>query len=264
MNEPVGSPIVEMPPVNAGPSATADGYRRSLSLLAGFTRWITAPWILVVIASAITVQRLTGTDAFHSLDQAGLEQAGRFAGLVTTASMLDGANHLVFFVTFVGVFIATFKMWPVRAALVLVLGAMSLAFGLTKAITTSYIATSLGARYLAEPTAKESLFAAGKLADGLRAGLQDMDTYPLAAIWVLLALLPSAAGLGRAVRIMGWVLAAALVFDGVLHLAGIDSPFFVVVVLVSPPYFFILGNWLKRISRNGLVMNPTASRTASA
>jgi hypothetical protein len=141
---------------------------------------------------------------------------------------------------------------------------MSLAFGLTKAITTSYIATSLGARYLADPTANESLFVAGRVADGLRAGLQDMDTYPLAAIWVLLALLPSAAGLGRAVRIMGWVLAAALVFDGVLHLASIDSPFFVVVVLVSPPYFFILGNWLKRISRNELVMNPTGSRTASA
>jgi len=237
--------------VKAGPSATADGYGTSLSRLAGFTRWITAPWILLVIASAITVQLLTGTGAFHPLDQAGLEQAGRFAGLVTTASMLDGTNHLVFFVTWVGVFIATFKMWPVRAALVLVLGAMSLAFGLTKAITTSYIATSLGARYLADPSANESLFA-GKVADGLRAGLQDMDTYPLAAIWVLLALLPSAAGLGRVARIMGLVLASALVFDGVLHLASIDSPLFLVVVLVSPPYFFILGNWLKRISRNGL------------
>jgi len=261
MNEPVGSPIVA--PANAGPSATADGYRRSLSGLAGFTRWITAPWILLVIASAITVQRVTGTDAFHSLDQAGLEQAGRFAGLVTTASMLDGANHLVFFVTWVGVFIATFKTWPVRAALVLVLGAMSLAFGLTKAITTSYIATSLGARYLADPSAKESLFAAGKVADGLRAGLQDMDTYPLAAIWVLLALLPSAARLGRAVRIMSWALASALILDGVVHLVGVDSPLFVVVVAVSPPYFFLMGSWLKRVSRNDLVLD-SAGRAASA
>src|SRR2546427_12564889 len=243
MNEPVGSPIVELPPVNAGPSATADGYGTSLSRLAGFTRWITAPWILLVIASAITVQLLTGTGAFHPLDQAGLEQAGRFAGLVATASMLDGANHLVFFVTWVGVFIATFQTWPVRAALVLVLGAMSLAFGLTKAITTSYIATSLGARYLADPSANESLFAAGKVADGLRAGLQDMDTYPLAAIWVLLALLPSAARLGCTVRIMGWVLASALILDGVVHLVGVDSPLFAVVVAVSPPYFFLMGGW---------------------
>ena len=178
MSEPAGAAIVDVAPKLAGPGAGAAGYSRSLSRLAAFTRWITAPWILLVIASGIAVQILTGTEPFHVLNQAGLEQAGHFGGLVATASMLDGANHVVFFVTWVAVFIAIFRMWPVRAALVLVLGAISLAFGLTKAITTSYLATTLGAAYLAEPTEQTNLLAVGKVADGLRAGLQDMDTYP--------------------------------------------------------------------------------------
>ncbi|TMF35489.1 MAG: hypothetical protein E6I27_15370 [Chloroflexi bacterium] len=150
MSEPAGAAIVDVAPKLAGPGAGAAGYSRSLSRLAAFTRWITAPWILLVIASGIAVQILTGTEPFHVLNQAGLEQAGHFGGLVATASMLDGANHVVFFVTWVAVFIAIFRMWPVRAALVLVLGAISLAFGLTKAITTSYLATTLGAAYLAD------------------------------------------------------------------------------------------------------------------
>jgi hypothetical protein len=91
-----------------------------------------------------------------------------------------------------------------------------------------------------------------------------MDTYPLVAIWVLLALLPAIARLGRAARIMSWVLASALMLDGVLHLFGVDSPLFVVVVLVSPPYFFLLGSWLKRVSRDGLVLDSAGSRAASA
>src|SRR5690349_24515164 len=99
-------------PGHAVPSASAPGYGRSLSQLAEFTRWITAPWILLVFASAITVQSVTGVGAFHTLDQAGLEQAGHFGGLVAAASMLDGTNHLVFFVAWVGVFIAIFRVWP--------------------------------------------------------------------------------------------------------------------------------------------------------
>ena len=263
MTEPAGAAIVDVAPKLAGPGAGAAGYSRSLRRLAAFTRWITAPWILLVLASGIAVQSLTGTEAFHVLDQAGLEQAGHFGGLVATATMFDGANHLVFFVTWVAVFIAIFRMWPVRAALVMVLGAISLTFGLTKAITTSYLATTLGAAYLAEPTERASLLTAGKVADGLRAGLQDMDTYPLVAIWVLLSLLPASAGLGRAARIMGWVLASALLLDGVLHLVGVDSPLFLVVIVVSPPYFFVLASWLKRLSRNGLVLNSAGSGAAA-
>ena len=264
MSEPAGAAIVDVAPKLAGLGVGGSGYSRSLSRLAAFTRWITAPWILLVIASGIAVQILTGSEPFHVLNQAGLEQAGHFGGLVATASMLDGANHLVFFVTWVAVFIAIFRMWPVRAALVLVLGAISLAFGLTKAITSSYLATTLGAAYLAEPTEQTSLLAGGKVADGLRAGLEDMDTYPLVAIWVLLSLLPTIAGLGRATRIMGWVLASALILDGVVHLVGVDSPLFLVVVVVSPPYFFLLGSWLKRVSRNNLALDSAGSRVASA
>jgi len=263
MSEVTSEMLGEVAPKDAGPSAAVAGYGKSLSRLAEFTRWITAPWILLVIASIIKVQILTGTEPFHPLDRTGLEHAGHFGGLVTTASMLDGTNHLVFFVTWVAVFIAFLRVWPVRAALVLVLGAISLAFGLTKGITTSYLATTLGAAYLANPTEQTSLLAAGKVADGLRAGLQDMDTYPLVAIWVLLSLLPASAGLGRVARIMGWIVASALILDGLLHLVGIDSPLFLVVVLISPPYFFLLGSWLKRISRGALVLDPARSRSAS-
>jgi hypothetical protein len=262
MSEVTGEVLGEVAPT-AGPRAAVAGYSESLSRLAEFTRWITAPWILLVIASIVGVQILTGTEPFHALDRAGLEHAGHFGGLVTTASMLDGTNHLVFFVTWVAVFIAFLRVWPVRAALVLVLGAISLAFGLGKAITTSYLATTLGG-YLANPTEQASLLAAGKVADGLRAGLQDMDTYPRVAIWVLLSLLPASAGLGRAVRIMGWILASALILGGLLQLVGIDNPLFLVVVLISSPYFFLLGSWLKRISRGGLVLDPAPPPAAAA
>ena len=90
-----------------------------------------------------------------------------------------------------------------------------------------------------------------------------MDTYPLVAIWVLLSLLPASAGLGRVARIMGWIVASALILDGLLQLVGIDTPLFLVVVLISPPYFFLLGSWLKRISRGALVLDPARSRSAS-
>lgn len=63
---------------------------------------------------------------------------------------------------------------------------------------------------------------------------------------------------------MSWVLASALILDGVVHLVGVDSPLFVVVVLVSPPYFFLLGSWLKRVSRNDLVLDSAGSPAASA
>src|SRR3989449_6794720 len=86
---------------------------------------------------------------------------------------------------------------------------------------------------------------------------------PLVAIWVLLSLLPASAGLGRAARIMGWVLASALILDGVVHLVGVDSPLFVVIVAVSPPYFFLMRSWLKRLSRNDLVLD-SAGWAASA
>ena len=264
MSEVTGEMLGDVAPNVAGPSAAVAGYGKSLSRLAEFTRWITAPWILLAIASIIGVQILTGTEPFHPLDRTGLEHAGHFGGLVTTASLLDGTNHLVFFVTWVAVFIAILRVWPVRAALVLVLGAISLAFGLAKGITTSYLATTLGAAYLANPTEQTSLLAAGKVADGLRAGLQDMDTYPLVAIWVLLSLLPASARLGRVARIMGWILASAFILAGLLQLVGIDNPLFLVVVLISPPYFFLLGSWLKRISRGALVLDPARSRSASA
>src|SRR5207249_11275975 len=103
MSEVTGEMLGEVAPKVAGPSSAVAGYGKSLSRLAEFTRWITAPWILLVIASIIGVQILTGTEAFHALDRTGLEHAGHFGGLVTTASMLDGTNHLVFFVTWVAV-----------------------------------------------------------------------------------------------------------------------------------------------------------------
>src|SRR5258705_276365 len=161
MSEAAGAAIVDVAPKLAGPGAGAAGYSRSLSRLAAFTRWITAPWILLVIASGIAVQTLTGTEPFHVLNQAGLEQAGHFGGLVATASMLDGANHVVFFVTWVAVFIAIFRMWPVLAALVLGFGGVSLAVRLTKAISTSDLATTRGAAYLSGTTEPTKLLAAG-------------------------------------------------------------------------------------------------------
>jgi hypothetical protein len=181
-----------------------------------------------------------------NLNRAGLEQAGRYPSLLTIPSLVDGATHVFAFVSALTVFAVVRARWPVRSALLLVLAALQMAFGMDKAVTTSYIATSLGAAYLSANQASSAAFLpVGVAASALRTGLQEMDTYSVVAMLILLSVLPVASSLPRAVRIIGGLIAGALVVDGLLGLFGLQTPLFFLVIVLYPAYFFILGSWLK-------------------
>lgn len=216
---------------------------------AEFTRWVTAPWILLLIPTAILVNSITGIGPFPELDGSGLEQAGRYPGLVWLPALVDGLTHAVVFVTALTAFAVLRTRWPVRSAALLVFGALQMLFGMAKAVTSGYIATGLGAAYLsADAAARASFLPAGIVAGNLRTGLQDMDTYAVVVLVLLFAVLPRPSRIPRAVRIIGPVIAVALsVADPLLSLVGVhDAPTFFLVIVLFPPYFFILGTWLKR------------------
>jgi hypothetical protein len=63
-----------------------------------------------------------------------------------------------------------------------------------------------------------------------------MDSLGVLAVWLSVSLLPAGAGLPRAVRWVGWVMAVAILSPG---------PAFLVVVLLSLPWLLLLGRWLK-------------------
>ncbi len=76
---------------------------------------------------------------------------------------------MTFFVTFVAVFAVLRRRWPVRATLIVVGAAWQLVVGFTKALTSVYITTSLGALYLATPlSGKGAFLPVGTLAQGLQ------------------------------------------------------------------------------------------------
>ena len=66
--------------------------------------------------------------------------------------------------------------------------------------------------------------------------LQWMDSLGVLCVWVLVSLLPSAAGLPRIVRWLGWIMTIAIL--------GPD-PSFLLVILLSPAWLFLLGRWMK-------------------
>jgi hypothetical protein len=151
--------------------------------------------------------------------------------------VLDGLFHVLFFVTVVTLFAALRSRWPVRGSLLLVFGAWQMVVGFTKAPSTWFTFTHLGAAYVGgEEALRETLLpvAAGEL--GLRDALQWMDSLGVLAVWVSVSLLPAVAGLPRAVRWLGWVMAVAILSPG---------PAFLAVVLLSLPWLLLLGRWLK-------------------
>jgi len=84
----------------------------------------------------------------------------------------------------------------------------------------------------------------GLLAEGLQQGLQDMDTYGVMAVWLLIALLPKATGLPRLVRWFGVGLSIAMLVPG-----G-----FVLAMVLLPVWAIALGLWLK-----GHALTPSAA-----
>jgi hypothetical protein len=140
----------------------------------------------------------------------------------------------------IAVFAVLRRGFPVRATLIVVAAAWQLVVGFTKALTSVYIITSLGTLYLATPPSGRGVFLpVGTLAQGLRQGLQDMDTYGVVAVWLMVALLPKATGIPRLVRWLGVVMSVAIL-----------QPWwdfgFPLAILLAAVWAILLGLWLKR------------------
>jgi hypothetical protein len=202
---------------------------------------VTAFYPLLFLGAGFLLLQLNGDFGIPDLStRAGLAYAGRFPTAATIGSLADGFSHVVFFVTFVAVFAVLRRSFPVRATLIVVGAAWQLVVGVTKALTSVYIITSLGALYLTMPlSGKGAFLPVGTLAQGLRQGLQDMDTYGVIAVWLLIALLPAATGMPRLLR---WL--------GVLMTVAILQPWwdfgFPLALLLAAVWAIVLGLWLKQ------------------
>ena len=167
--------------------------------------------------------------------------------------------QVAIFVSFVAVFAVLRNRWPVWAHLILIIGASQMILGLTKALTSVYMVTSLGASYLAaSAVGKAALLPLGGVVGGLRQGFQDMDTYTLIVVWVLIALLPKATGMPRWVRWLGLAMSVGylLPFDGPIG-------FFIFTLLISF-WAFLLGRWLLRQAAGAPVEAVETVETAGA
>ena len=129
---------------NATPIASSEE-TRALRIAAYFTMIVTTLYPLLFIGTGFLFLQLTGNFPIPDLStRAGMAYAGRFPTVATLGCLADGFSHVVFFVTFVAVFAVLRRRWPVRATLIVVGAAWQLVVGLTKALTSVYIITSLG------------------------------------------------------------------------------------------------------------------------
>ncbi len=213
---------------------------RSLRLAAFFTMAVTGPYAILLLAAIILSAILTGNVFFPDLaTSAGLEYAGRFPAAVTVGYLADGLSHVLLFVSFMAIVAVLRPRWPTWSQLILVGAIVQLLAGVTKAFVSIHTVISVGAAYLAADAAgKVALLPLGGVVAGLRQGLQDMDTYGVMAVWVLIALLPTETGMPRWVRWLGVGMAAAFL----LHFGPIG---FIIASLLLPVWAFLLGRWLK-------------------
>jgi hypothetical protein len=229
---------------------------RALRIAAFFTMAVTGFYPLLFLGAGFLSILLTGDFGIPDLStRAGLAYAGRFPTAAIIGFLADGFSHVTFFVTFVAVFAVLRSRWPVRATLIVVGAAWQLVVGLTKTLTSVYITTSLGALYLAAPLpGKGAFLPVGTLAQGLRQGLQDMDTYGVVAVWFMIALLPRATGMPRLVRWLGVVISVAIL----LPWGNFGFP---LAILLLAVWAIALGLWLKR---QAVTSSATPASTAVA
>ena len=238
-----------------GTTIVSSGESRALRIAAYFTMAVTGFYPLLFLGAGFLLLQITGDFGIPDLStKAGLVYAGRFPTAVTIGCLADGFSHVAFFVTFVAVFTVLRRRWPVRAMLIVVGAAWQLVVGLSKALTSVYIATSLGTLYLATPLSGRGAFLpVGTLAQGLRQGLQDMDTYGVVAVWLMIALLPRATGMPGLVRWLGVVISVAILLPW-----GFGFP---LAILLVPVWAISLGLWLKR---QAVASSATPASTAEA
>lgn len=220
------------------------GYQRAIRLGGLYTQ-IISPYMIFYIALLILLG--VANDGTGGVAQT-LEAAGKSPLAFSTNVLLDGLFHVLFFGTVATLFAALRWRWPVWSSLLLVAGAWQMCAGFGKGLIAHYTFPTLGAAYVTGDAAlKAILIPVATSADGLNQGLQQMDSIGVALVWVLMALLPAASGLPRPVRWLSWLLTMALL--------GPD-PGFLLVILLSPVWLFLLGRWLKRQVAAALAVSP--------
>jgi len=208
------------------------GYQRGIRFGSVWTM-IISPYLILYFIVII----LIGGLADNSDMAQTLEFAGKSPFAFDTTVFLDGLFHVLFIVTAVNLFTILRSNWPVRANLILAAGVWQMRMGFTKALISIMSFNQLGAAYIHADSALQTLLipmAASQ--DGVRMALQWMDSWGVLWVWVLVSLLPSAAGLPRIVRWLGWIMTIAIL--------GPD-PSFLLVILLSPAWLFLLGRWMK-------------------
>jgi hypothetical protein len=222
--------------------ATQQKASHALRIAAIFTMAVTGPYAVLFLFALFLSIVITGNVFFPDLaTSAGLNYAGRYPIAVLIGYISDPLEQVAIFVSFVAIFAVLRKHWPIWAHLILIIGASQMILGLTKGFTSFYMATSLGASYLAADAAgKAALLPLGGVVGGMRQGLQDMDTYGIIVTWVLIALLPKATGMPRWVRWLSLAMSVALLLP-----FGGPIGFFIFTLLV-PFWAFLLGRWLLR------------------
>ena len=229
------------PSTLVGSAPAEPGTARGLRLAATFTFTVTAFYGLLFLGTIFLSIALTGDAFFPDVStSAGLAYAGQHPAALTFGYLADAVDGTVFFVTLAAVFVALRSRWPMWAQLILLGGVVELLAVWAKALVSLDTISSLGASYLAADAAgKAALLPLGGVTAGIRQGLQDLDTYPLIAAWMLIAFLPKATGMPRLVRWLGVALAVAFL----LPFGPIG--FFIATVL-TPVWAIPLGRWLKR------------------
>jgi len=215
----------------------------------GYERWVRfgANWTMIIspymILYFILVIALGGgrddSNNFATL----LESAGKSPIPYIAVVFLDGLFHALAFVTFVTLFTVLRVTFPVQANLILVCGAWQMLMGFTKGLIASYVFPRLGMAYLtADPTLRSALIPVASAMDGLRTAMQWMDSLGVMFGWILVSLLPQSSNLPRPIRWLGWIMAFAILVPESIF------PGFLLVILLAPPWLFLLGRWMKRLT----------------
>jgi len=225
----------------------------------GYERWVRlgATWTMIIspylILYFIMVIVLGAVDNANNMGGT-LEFAGKTAVAYIATVFLDGLFHALAFITFVTLFAALRLTFPVQANLILVCGTWQMLMGFTKGLIASYVFPRLGMAYLAaDPTLRSALIPVASAMDGLRTAMQWMDSLGVMFGWILVSLLPQSSNLPRPIRWLGWIMAFGILAP---------DPAFLLVVLLSPFWLFMLGRWMKaltlkpRVTQEMIGVNP--------